>query len=121
MGPRLFTVVAMVTLRAAAMHAVIYGIRIGEAVGSIVAVTEGHDRWRGHEAKGGEGGDCHCHSEAKPSAECPHYETSLVGWGAPRKPRERRIPDRKGRSSPPREDINTQTANFRFWLTHIGH
>ena len=36
MGPRQFTVVAMVTLRAAAMHAVIYGIGIGETMHGIV-------------------------------------------------------------------------------------
>jgi hypothetical protein len=80
-------VIAMMLLLGASVHAVIQGVGIDEAMYGVAAVTEGQDGWWGHEAKGGEGGDCHCHPEAKPSAKSPHYETSLVGWGAPRKPR----------------------------------
>jgi hypothetical protein len=63
MGPRLFTVVAVVILRVA-MHAVIHGIRIGEAVGGVAAMPEGQDGGRRHEAKRGEGGDHHRRAKA---------------------------------------------------------
>jgi hypothetical protein len=69
--------VAVVICRATAMHAVIHDIRIGEAVGSIVAMTESHDRWGRDKAKGGENGEHHRHSKAKPGTECPHYEFKL--------------------------------------------
>ena len=78
MGPRLFTVVAVTTLRAAAMHAVIYGIRIGEAVGNHVAMAESHDRWRRHEAKGGPGRDQHRHAKARPRAQLLQHVESLL-------------------------------------------
>jgi hypothetical protein len=42
--------VAVVIWHATAMHAVIHGIRIGEAVSNIVAMAEGHDRGRCDEA-----------------------------------------------------------------------
>jgi hypothetical protein len=78
MGPRLFTVVAVVILRVA-MHAVIHGIRIGEAVGGVAAMPEGQDRGRRYKAERGEDGNGHRHAEAKPGAESPHYALSVVG------------------------------------------
>src|SRR5262249_17137642 len=54
MSPRRFSVVAVVMiLVTAAMHAVIHGIGIGEAVERVAAVAEGYDRWRCDEAKCG--------------------------------------------------------------------
>jgi hypothetical protein len=48
MSPRRFSVVTTVIL--GTMHFVIYRIGIGEAVDSIAAVAEGHDRGRCDEA-----------------------------------------------------------------------
>jgi hypothetical protein len=79
MGRRLFSVVTVVILRAAAMHAVVHGIGIDETVHGIAAVSEGQDRWGRHKAKGRENGDHHRSAKAQPSAECPHYALSVVG------------------------------------------
>jgi hypothetical protein len=35
------------------MHAVVGDIGVGEAMHGILAMAEGHDRWRRHETKGG--------------------------------------------------------------------
>jgi hypothetical protein len=72
MGPRQRPVIAAMLLCNAVkrpMHAVIDGIGMGEAMQGLLAMAEGHDRRRRHQAKGGEGGDCHRHAEAKPGAE----------------------------------------------------
>ena len=61
--------IAMIVSRGPSVHAVIDGIAISKAMHSVVAVTEGHDRRRRHEAKGGESGDHNRHAEAKPRAE----------------------------------------------------
>jgi hypothetical protein len=79
MSPRLFSVVTVVILRAAAMPAVVYGIAIDEAVCGIAAMSEGQDRWRRQKAKGRENGDHHRRAEARPGAECPHYALRVVG------------------------------------------
>ena len=71
------------------MHAVIRGIGMGKAMHRVLAMAEGHDRRRRHEAKRGEGGNRHRHAEAKPGAECPQHGSSLVGRGAPCNPRYR--------------------------------
>ena len=59
----------MILSRGPSVHAVIDGIGIRKAMQSVVAVTEGHDRRRRHEAKGGESGDHNRHAEPKPGAE----------------------------------------------------
>jgi len=74
MSPWLLSVVAVVSLGAAAMHAVIHDVGVGEAMHSVAALAEGQDRRRGHEAKGRKHGDHHRRAEAKPGAECPQYE-----------------------------------------------
>ena len=61
--------IAMIPSRCLTVHPVIHGIGIRKAMHSVVAVTEGHDRRRRHEAKGGESGDHNRHAEAKPRAE----------------------------------------------------
>jgi hypothetical protein len=79
MSPRRFSVIAVVILGTAAMHVVIYGIGISEAVDGVAAVAEGHDRGRCHEAKRGESGDHHSRAKAEPTSESPHYALSVVG------------------------------------------
>jgi hypothetical protein len=50
------------------MHAVTHGVGMGKAMHGMLAMAEGHDRRRCHEAKGGEDSNCHCRAEAKPGA-----------------------------------------------------
>ena len=92
MGPRQRPVIGAVLLRKAAkrpMHAMIRGIGMGKAMHRVLAMAEGHNRRRRHEAKRREGGNRHRHAEPKPGAECPQHGSSLVGLGAPRNPRRR--------------------------------
>jgi hypothetical protein len=55
-----------------AVHAVIHGFGIGEAVRGVAAMAEGHDRRWYHQAKRGKNRDHYRQAEAKPGAECPH-------------------------------------------------
>jgi hypothetical protein len=71
--------VAVMVLHAAAVHAVIHGIGIGEAMQGISAMAEGQDSGRRHEAKGSENGNHHRCAKAKPGTESPHYPLSVVG------------------------------------------
>jgi hypothetical protein len=59
----------MILSRGSSVHPVIDGLGISKAMHSVVAVTEGHNRRRRHEAKCGESGDHNCHAEARPRAE----------------------------------------------------
>ena len=79
MSPRRFSVVTVVIMRAAAMHRMIHGIGIGEAMQGIFAMAEGQDSGRRHEAKGSENGNHHRRAKAKPGTESPHYPLSVVG------------------------------------------
>ena len=72
MGPRQRPVIAAMLLCNAVkrpMHAVIDGIGMGEAMQVFSPWPKAMTRRRRHQAKGGEGGDCHRHAEAKPGAE----------------------------------------------------
>jgi hypothetical protein len=79
MSLRRFSVVTVVIMRAAAMHRMIHGIGIGEAMQGIFAMAEGQDSGRRHEAKGSENGNRHRCAKAKPGTESPHYPLSVVG------------------------------------------
>jgi hypothetical protein len=79
MSPRRFSGVTVVIVRSAAMHPMIHGIGIGEAMQGVAAMAKGQDSGRGHKAKGSENGHHHCRAEAKPGAEYPHYALSVVG------------------------------------------
>src|SRR5262245_20278655 len=90
MGPRQRSVIGAMLLRSAAerpMHAVMDGIGVGKAMDRVLAMAEGQDRRRRHEAKRREGGNRHPHAEPAPGAEYPQHRSSLVGRGAPRNPR----------------------------------
>jgi hypothetical protein len=53
MCPRQRSVIGAMLLRKSAkrpMHAVIDGISMGKAMHRVLAMAEGHDRWRSHEA-----------------------------------------------------------------------
>src|SRR5262245_15388789 len=92
MGPRQRSVIGAMLLGSAAerpMHAVMDGIGMGKAMDRVLAMAEGHDRRRRHEAKRRESGNRHRHAEPKAGAECPQHGSSLVGRGAPRNPRYR--------------------------------
>jgi hypothetical protein len=69
--------VAVVIWHATAMHAVIHGIRIGEAVSNIVAMAESHDRWGRDKAKGGENGDHHRRAKATPGTQLLQHRGSV--------------------------------------------
>jgi hypothetical protein len=79
----------------AAMHAVIHGVGISEAMGCLAAMAESHDRRRRHEAKCGENSDHHRHPEGKSGAERFQHGSSLGPWGTSHKPCETMMPDRK--------------------------
>ena len=70
--------ISVMLLRRPAMHAVIRDVGIGEAVHSLAAMAEGDGRRRRNQTEGGEYGNCHSHTEAKPSAELLQHGASLV-------------------------------------------
>jgi hypothetical protein len=109
--------VAVVLLGVTAMHAVIDGIGIGEAVDGVTAMAEGHDRGRCDEAKSGKNRDHHRRAEAKPGAECPHDGFEPSGsWSPPQASRDEDAGQKslgdQVRSSPPREDTNNTSGKF---------
>jgi len=77
MCARGFSTIAVIVLLTVAMHAVIHGIRIGEAVGSIVAMAESYDRWGRNKAKCSKKGDQHRRAKAKPGAQLLQHRGSV--------------------------------------------
>ena len=96
MSPRQFSVVAVVLLCIAAMHAVIHGVGIGETMHGIAAVAERHECRRRDKAKGSENGDHHRRAEAKPGAQLLQHWGSLLPQAERCKPYESGVPGLSG-------------------------
>ena len=75
-----------------AMHGVIGNVGVGETMRGIAAMTEGHDRRRRYQAKGGKDGNCHRDAEPKPDPKRFQHGPSLVPQADGRKPADSKYP-----------------------------